>query len=105
MNSCPPFSTDYEEFFSQPVLLGKSMYGIDVTHKVLTDDLHEWLETNNEVRFWNSEVDPSLCIYRNEEKNEYLLFLICYVDDCLYFCAIDDVEANLGIVLKKCFHL
>ena len=95
---------EYEEYFSHPVLLGKSIYGIDVAHKVFSDDLHEWLVTNEDMRFWNSEVDPSLYIYRNEEKNEYL-FLICYVDDCLYFGSSDDVEENLGIVLKKRFNL
>ena len=94
----------YEEYFDNPVLLGKSIYGIDVAHKVFADDLHDWLVTNEDMTFLNSEVDPSLYIFRDESKGEYL-FLICYVDDCLYFGSSDEVEARLGDVLKQRFNL
>ena len=95
---------EYDEFFAHPVLLGKSIYGIDVAHKVFSDDLHDWLVQNDDMRFLNSEVDPSLYVFRDEAKGEYL-FLICYVDDCLYFGSDDNVEARLGVTLKKRFNL
>ena len=95
---------EYEEFFKQPLLLDKSLYGIDIAHKVFADDLHEWLVENNDMPFLHSEFDPSLYIYRNEERKEYL-YLICYVDDCLYFGSSDNVEKNLGDILMKRFNL
>ena len=56
------------------------------------------------MAFMNSEVDLSLYVYRNEAKGEFL-FLICYVDDCLYFGSDDKVEAKLSETLNKRFDL
>ena len=95
---------EYAEYFNVPLLLQKSIYGLDVAHKVFADDLHEWLETNTEMPFIHSEVDPSLYIYRGSDVNTFL-YLICYVDDCLYFGSDDEIESQFANVLKKKFNL
>ena len=92
----------YKEYFDSPVLLNKSIYGTDFAHKVFSDDLCEWLLGNDEMPFNNSEVDPALFVYRNKQE---FLFLICYVDDCLYFGSSDEIEMKLGAMLKKRFSL
>ena len=76
-----------------------------MAHKVFADDLHDWLVQYEDMTFLNSEVDPSLVyIFMDEAKGEYL-YLICYVDDCLYFGSSDGIEAKLGQVLKQRFNL
>jgi hypothetical protein len=92
----------YKEYFEEPMLLNKSIYGTDFAHKVFSDDLCEWLLNNDEMPFENSEVDPSLFVYRNGDE---FLFLIIYVDDCLFFGSSDEIEKKLGEVLKKRFSL
>ena len=97
-----PHFPQYKAYFEKPVLLNKSIYGTDFAHKVFSDDLCKWLLSNEEMTFKNSEVDPSLFVYRNGEE---FLYLIVYVDDCLYFGSSDEIEAKLGVVLKKRFAL
>ena len=70
----------YQEYFEDPILLYKSIYGTDFAHKVFSDDLTQWHLENKEMPFHNSEVDPSLYIHRDGDN---ILFLIIYVDDCL----------------------
>jgi hypothetical protein len=71
---------------------------------MFADDLQEWLITNKEIPFIMSEVNPSLYVYRNVDKNEYL-FMVCYIDDCCYFGSSKELEAKFGKVLKKQFNL
>ena len=95
---------EYKEYFNVPLLMDKSIYGLDIAHKVFADDLHEWLEMNNEIPFIHSEVDPSLYVYRGEDDGSFL-YLICYVDDCLYFGSSDEIEEKFNHALQKRFKL
>jgi hypothetical protein len=90
---------EYKELFADLLLMAKSIYGTDFAHRVFSDDLKNWILTNKELPFTQSEVDPALYIYRNAKGDRYL-FLICYVDDCCYFGSDDEIEEQLGKVLK-----
>jgi hypothetical protein len=92
----------YQEYFEEPILLAKSIYGTDFAHKVFSDDLTEWLLDNEEMEFLASELDSSLFIHRSGDE---FVFLICYVDDCLYFGSSDQIEAKMGAMIKKKFKL
>jgi hypothetical protein len=95
---------EYKEYFENPQLLAKSIYGTDFAHRVFSDDLQEWLLTNQIMPFIASEVDPALFIHRSKDGKEYL-FLICSVDDCCYFGSSNEIESKFGDVLKKRFDL
>ena len=73
-------------------------------HKVFADDLHDWLINKDnqqkdkcpdefKMQFTCSQVDPSLYIWRNN-KGE-CCYLICYIDDCLYFGSSTEVEKRM----------
>jgi hypothetical protein len=103
---------EFAEYFDGPLLLSKSIYGISTAHKVFADDLRDWLinEDNQQkdkcpdefkMQFTCSQVDPSLYIWRNN-KGEYC-YLICYVDDCLYFGSSTEVEKRLENMIGSRF--
>ena len=93
---------EYAEYFRDPQLLVKSLYGQTISAKVFNNDLTEWLTKNEEIPFVQSEVDPGLYVYRNGD--EYL-YLICYIDDSLYFGSTDEIEKKFGDALGKRFKL
>jgi len=93
---------DLKEYFEAPVLLAKSMYGTTIAARTWSDDLSEWLLNNDQMKFSKSEIDPSLFIHRAGDK---YLFLIVYVDDCLYFGSTDEYEAQFGKYLGDRFKL
>jgi len=92
------------EYFEEPQLIQKSLYGTDIAAKSWNTDLTDWLIKNEQIKFSQSEVDSSLFIYRNEEKSEYL-FLIIYTDDCLYFGSSESVEKEFENAIQKRFKL
>ena len=67
-----PHFPEYAEYFNKQLLMAKSIYGTDFTHKVFAS---EWLTMNPEMTFSNSEVNPSLFVYR--EGNEFMFDCIC----------------------------
>ena len=93
---------EYKEYFESPQLLGKSIYGTDIAAKTWNEDLTEWLTSNNEIKFLQSQVDPSLFIHRNGD--EYI-FLIIYIDDSLYFGSNKEIEEKFETKLGERFKL
>ena len=94
------FFPQYKQYFEKPLLLAKSIYGINVAHKVFADDLHDWLVNKEDQQsklckqlmiFVRSDIDPGLYVWRGEKEDEFC-FLICYVDDCCYFGSNDLIE-------------
>jgi hypothetical protein len=98
------FVPEYEELFESPQLIHKNLYGTDIAAKVWNADLTDWLITNPEISFHQSEIDPSLFVHRNEKKGEYL-YLIIYTDDCLYFGSNDELEVKFTNAISKRFKL
>ena len=95
---------EYSEYFEEPQLIQKSLYGTDIAAKAWNTDLTDWLTKNEKLKFCQSEVDPSLFIFRNEEKASYL-FLIIYTDDCLYFGSSKEIENLFETEIQKRFQL
>ena len=93
---------EFASYFNSPRLIKKSIYGTDFAAKVWNQDLTEWLTTNTIIRFVQSEIDPSLFIYRKD--NNYL-FLIVYIDDSLYFGSNENIESLFETSLAKRFNL
>ena len=93
---------EYEEYFREPKLIKKSIYGTDFAAKLWNHDLTIWLTTNKEVNFTQSEVDPSLYIHRH--GTDYL-FLVVYIDDSLYFGSNDELERKFEKHLGERFKL
>ena len=93
---------EFAEYFTQPLLLRKSIYGLNIAAKVWNEDLTEWLIKNEDIPFHQSEVDPSLYIHRNGKDS---IFLIIYVDDCLYFGSSKELEAKFEKKIGERFHL
>ena len=93
---------EYAEYFNQPLLLKKSIYSLNITAKVWNEDLTTWLITNDIIPFHQSEVDPSLYIYR---RGEELIFLIIYVDNCLYFGSSNELESKFEKEIGTRFNL
>ena len=56
------------------------------------------------MSFNQSSVDPSLYVYRNEENGDYL-FLIIYIDDCLYFGNNEKTEKSFEKEISSRFKL
>ena len=97
---------EYKEYFERPILLAKSIYGTTIAAKFFNDDLATWLTTNTDMKFYRSEVDPCLFIHRSMEGNKTVaLFLIVYVDDCLFFGTSDEIEKKFGKYLSQRFNL
>ena len=94
---------EYAEYFNEPQLIQKSIYGTDFAAKVWNTDLTEWLTTNKTMKFIQSIVDQSLFVYRDNEGN--YLFLIVYIDDCLYFGSNQETEVLFGRLLSERFKL
>ena len=92
----------YKEYFESPQLLVRSIYGLNVAAKVWNQDLTEWLTTNKEVQFHQSEVDPSLLVHRNGDE---FIYLIIYVDDCLYFGSSKELEKKFEKEMSERFQL
>jgi hypothetical protein len=97
-----PHFSQFKTYFDSPMLLEKSIYGTNFAHKVFSDDLTEWLLKNDEMNFTASELDSSLFVHRSGED---FVYLICYVDDCLYFGSSDKIEEKMGEMLKRKFKL
>ena len=93
---------EYNEYFESPQLLVRSIYGLNVAAKVWNQDLTEWLTTNQVVPFKQSKVDPSLFIHRNGEE---VIYLIVYVDDCLYFGSSKELEKRFEKEMSERFKL
>ena len=93
---------EFKEYFESPQLLDKSIYGTDIAAKTWNDDLTNWLTTNKDIQFLQSEVDPSLFIHRN--GNEYI-YLIVYIDDSLYFGSSPEIEKLFETKLGERFKL
>ena len=93
---------EYKEYFETPQLLVRSIYGLNVAAKVWNQDLTEWLTSNTVIPFKQSEVDASLFIHRN--GNEFI-FLIIYVDDCLYFGSSKELEQRFEKEMSERFKL
>ena len=93
---------EYAKYFDGPRLLKKSLYGMDLAAKVWNQDLTEWLLNNKEVKFHQSQVDPSLYVHRNGE--EYI-YMVIYVDDSLYFGSDKELEKKFTDAMGKRFKL
>ena len=93
---------EYAKYFEGPRLLLKSLYGTDIAAKVWNQDLTDWLKNNTVVPFKQSQVDPSLFIYRHQE--EYI-YMVIYVDDSLYFGSSAEVEEKFTTAMAKRFKL
>ena len=93
---------EYASYFESPQLILKSIYGTDFAAKVWNQDLTEWLTTNEEIKFVQSEIDPSLFIHRSGNQ---FLFLIIYIDDSLYFGSDTSMEQIFESSLAKRFNL
>ena len=94
---------EYAEYFLHPQLLSKAIYGNIFSGNVWFTDLSEWLKTNMFIKFTQSEVDPCLFIYR--DQNDNILYLIIYTDDCCYYGNNDEVEKKFEEHLAKRFNL
>ena len=62
---------EYAEYFDQPQLLQKSLYGTDIAAKAWNTDLTDWLTPNENMSFNQSNVNPSLYLYRNKENGDF----------------------------------
>ena len=93
---------EYAEYFNKPLLLRKSIYGLNIAAKVWNEDLTVWLINNKDIQFKQSEVDPSLYIHRNQHE---FIYLIVYVDDCLYFGSSKELEMKFEKQMGERFHL
>ena len=93
---------EYAEYFDKPQLLSKSIYGLNIAAKAWNEDLTEWLTSNSEIKFTASEVDASLFVHRNGDA---FIYLIIYVDDCLYFGSSNEIEEEFAKALSKRFKL
>ena len=93
---------EYAEYFQKPQLLAKSIYGLNIAAKAWNEDLTEWLRTNTQIPFCQSEVDASLFIHRDGEN---FIYLIVYVDDCLYFGSSKGLEEKFEKEMSTRFKL
>ena len=94
---------EYAEYFLNPQLLSKAIYGNIFSGNVWFTDLSEWLKTNESIKFTQSEVDPCLFIYRDQSDN--ILYLIIYTDDCCYYGNNEEIEKRFEEHLAKRFNL
>jgi len=94
---------EYREYFKRPLLIQKSLYGTDIAAKVWNHDLTKWLTTNDNMRFHQSTVDPSLYVHRG--NNDRYLYMIIYVDDSLYFGSDVDMEQSFEKYLGERFKI
>ena len=93
---------EFAEYFNRPLLLKKSIYGLNIAAKVWNEDLMTWLTSNETIKFHQSEVDPSLYIFR---RGDEFIYLIIYVDDCLYFGSSKELESKFEKEIGERFHL
>ena len=93
---------EYRHYFQRPQLLAKSIYGLNIAAKAWNEDLTEWLVSNKEIPFIASDVDASLFVHRNKEE---FIFLIIYVDDCLYFGSSNELEQKFAKAMSSRFKL
>ena len=93
---------EYAEYFQKPMLLNKSLYGTTVAAKVWNEDLTNWLTTNKDITFIQSQVDPSLFIHRNGSD---FIYLIVYIDDSLYFGSTPELEKKFETKLGERFKI
>ena len=93
---------EYREYCQCPQLLAKSIYGLNIAAKAWNEDLTEWLVSNKKIPFIASVVDVSLFVHR---KKEEFIFLIIYVDDCLYFGTLNDLEQKFAKTMSSRFKL
>ena len=93
---------EYREYFKRPHLLAKSIYGLNIAAKAWNEDLTEWLVTNIEITFVQSDIDASLFIHRSGSE---FIYLIVYVDDCLYFGSSKQLEEKFEKQMGERFKL
>jgi hypothetical protein len=93
---------EYKEYFERPLCLARSIYGLQISAKVWNEDVTDHLINNDFMKFHQSEVDPSLFIYR---EGDQFLTMIIYIDDMLYFATNENLEKKFEKVLKNRFNL
>ena len=93
---------EYAEYFQKPMPLNKSLYGTTVAAKVWNKDLTNWLTTNKDIPFIQSQVDPSLFIYRIGSD---FIYLIVYIDGSHYFGSTPELEKKFETKLGARFKI
>jgi len=98
---------EYKWCFEHPQLLDKSIYGLRVSAMNFAFDVCEWLVSEKKYTpdgmvFKQSQIDPSLYIYRNGDK---FIKLVSYVDDFCYTVDSEETEKVFQNSLEKSFRV
>lgn len=67
-----PFFITIQKYFSRPLLLKKTIYGLTVSAKYWNEELIKWLKNNNIGNFNQSSADQSLFCYRLFSRNHVI---------------------------------
>ena len=91
---------EYAQYFGRALILLKSMYGMTNSGKLFADKLTEWLI---EAGYIQSQCCMS--IYYKYAPDGYKIFVLSYVDDCVYWYANEDIGKWFVDTLGKRFHV
>ena len=91
---------EYSQYFGIALKLLKSMYGMTNSGKLFADDLTEWLI---EEGFMKSQCKMS--IYYKYAPDVSEMFVLSYVDDCVYWYTNEDLGKWFVETLGKRFHV
>ena len=94
------YFTEYSQYFGRAFKLLKSMYGMNNSGKLFSDELTEWLI--KEV-FVQSQLQMS--IYYKYAPDGSKIFVLSYVDDCVYCYTNEDLVKWFVETLGKRFHV
>ena len=91
---------EYSQYFGRALKLLKSMYGMTNSGKLFADEMTGWIIEEGFVQ--------SLCqmsIYYKYAPDGSKIFVLSYVDDCVYWYTNEDIEKWFVDTLGKRFHV
>ena len=91
---------EYEKYFVRALLLLNSMYGMTNSGKLFSNELTEWLL---EAGYIQSQFQMS--IYYKYAPYGSIVFVLSYVDDCVYWYTSEALEKWSVDTLGKIFHV
>ena len=91
---------EYSKYFGRALILLKSMYGMDNSGKLFSDELTEWLL---EAYFIQSQCQ--MFIYYKYAPYGSKIVVLSYVDDCVYWYISEALEKWFVDTLGKRFHV